>query len=103
MKKLFTENWHRIFPKTTLYGIEERILDLKDELEAIRSPLGKRGMYFTTLTDEKEIESELDKLTIRRQFILDKRDSLFWKIVWNIIVPVVVATITAYMVSKFNI
>ena len=45
-------------------------------------------------------EAELATLEVERQFILDRRNNLFWRIIWNIVVPIIVSSITAVFISK---
>ncbi len=48
-----------------------------------------------------EYKAELDSLERQRQFIIDNRNSIFWKVIWNGIVPIVVSFITAYLVTAY--
>jgi len=78
-----------------IHKLEERILDLKDQLsaDAADGPVMFRQ-------EREKLESELDKLEARRQFLLDRREGLGWKLLWNIIVPIGVSIITTYITLK---
>lgn len=82
-----------------LHKVEKRILELKDELAEAKSPY--KSIVFVR-GGREELESALERLTTERQFILDRRNNLFWRLIWNVVVPVVVATITAYLISVFS-
>ena len=51
--------------------------------------------------ENEPLQDELKKLEIKRQFILDRRNSWVAKSVWNVVVPIVISVITAYLVSVF--
>lgn len=51
----------------------------------------------------KENRPLLDKLDTERKFILDRRESIFWRVVWNVIVPIGVSVSTVYVLSRLNL
>jgi len=99
MDKLKSEN---IEPRS-LQEIEKRILEIEEEKP--RRIHNAQENYSASWEDEVEaldiayLDVEKTKLQLMRQFILDKRENWKAKVVWNVVVPVVVATITAYLVS----
>jgi len=91
-----------------LKDIEKRILELK--LEIANQPRIQHGLMPQELIDlrvkkaNKPLEVELEILEKQRDFIIDKRNSLFWRIIWNIIVPITVSILTTYLLLRiFNI
>ncbi|OGH12272.1 MAG: hypothetical protein A2776_00965 [Candidatus Levybacteria bacterium RIFCSPHIGHO2_01_FULL_40_10] len=87
--------------------IERRILEIKtilgDEKRRKSLATGVPMSVFEGRLEQanRPLEKELDKLESERKFILDNRNSIFWRIIWNAIVPIIVSFITAYLVSKF--
>ena len=90
---------------TSLKKIEERLLEIEHE-----KPMRIRNAeenYFGSIDDEieaddiKYLDVEKTRLQLKRQFILDGRNGWKAKGVWNIVVPIVVSVITAYLVSVF--
>jgi len=89
----------------SLEDIEKRLLEI-DEEKARRAHNLKEN-YTNSIEDIIEaddidyLDIEKVKLQFKRQFILDKRGSWKAKVLWGIISPIIVATITAYLVSVF--
>jgi len=90
-----------------LEEIEIRILEIKRILsdESRRKDFA-RGVAMPVFEGmlknaNRPLEEELDKLETERAFILDARSNLFWRLVWNVAVPVVVSLTTAFLVSIF--
>jgi len=98
MKKWLPKNWFKLHT-TKLHKIEERILYLKGEIT--ETPIGPYN-FIKPEWQLASLKNELENLETERQFILDKRDNLFWRFIWNVIVPIVVSTITAYTVSVLS-
>ncbi len=93
-----------------LFSIEKRIIELKQEIAKKPKELRKRledvGVSQSQLdglveNENEPLQDELKKLEIKRQFILDRRNSWVAKSVWNVVVPIVISVITAYLVSVF--
>ena len=90
--------------------IEKRILEINKILvdPVRREEMGGRGItqHFVEANlaaVNKPLLEERAQLEVERQFLLDRRDSLFWRFVWNILVPVVVSTITVVMLRFLNL
>ena len=89
--------------------IEKRILKLKEEIA--NKPLDvSLSSSVTMATYEKRLEKalkllndELEQLETERRFILDRREGLFWKFIWNILIPIIVSVITTYMLSALTL
>ena len=43
------------------------------------------------------------QLETERQFILDRREGLLWKLVWNVAIPVIVSVLTVYALKKLGL
>ena len=71
--------------------IQNRLLELEKETRSITPTLLSNDLQI----EKAQLEKEL-------QFILDERNSWKSKIIWNIIVPVIVSVVTAYIVTKLN-
>ena len=89
----------------TLTQIEEELIVIEEEKH--RRIHNAKEDYSGSLDDMMEAD-EIDyldvkkaKLKLMRQFILDKRHNWKTRIFWGIIAPIIVATITAYLVSVF--
>lgn len=96
--------------KTKLSSIEEKIIELKKEMDGKPSELGKRlqdvGVSQSQLNelvkkDTVPLQAKLEKLEIQRQFILDRRGNLFWKAIWNVAVPILVSIGTTYITINY--
>ena len=46
---------------------------------------------------------ERTRLETERRFILDRRESIFWRIIWNVIVPVFVSVMTMYTIFRLGL
>ncbi len=88
--------------------IEKRIFEIKDTLsdksreKSMASSVPMSIFERRLVAANRPLLEELEKLEIRRRFILDKRDSLFWRVVWNVIVPMIVSVVTAFIVSSIS-
>ena len=92
-----------------LNKIEKRILEI-NEILADKSRERKMASGIAMPVFEKILArenrpllEEKTQLETKRQFILDQRDSLFWRIVWNIFVPILVSICTVYALSRFGL
>lgn len=91
-------------------SIENRIIELKQEIANKPKELGKRleavGVSQRQLDsliekDNKSLKEELEGLEIQRQFILDRRNGWKPKVIWDMLVPIIVAVVTSYIVAAF--
>lgn len=93
-----------------LKKIEKEILRLSMEISGKEKELSHRLSYYGVTqgqldrlvkADNKPLESKFERLEIKRRFILDRRESFIPKTMWNIVVPIVLSVVTAYIASKF--
>lgn len=90
-----------------LVEVEEKILEIKHTLgDEGRRKSFARGVAMPVFEGRlrnanRPLEEELDRLETERKFILDARNNLLSRIVWNFAVPITVSFVTAYLVSKF--
>ena len=92
-----------------LRQIEKRILEINEILadkererkmaSGISMPIfeGRLKNANRPLLDEKA------QLETNRQFLLDRRDSLFWRVIWNVLVPILVSITTVYALGTFGL
>ena len=89
----------------SLQEIEKRLLEI--EKEKPRRIHNASENYSESWEDEIEaldiayLDVEKATLQMKRQFILDKRNAWKARVFWSIVVPIIVATVTAYFVSTF--
>lgn len=90
-----------------LYKIEKRILEITKLVSRDSSERGlsNRGIAREFVENEmKAMDGPLLKekmlLETERQFILDRRENLFWKGIWNVLVPILVTILTTAVLSK---
>lgn len=90
--------------------IEKRILEINSEIACKPEELVKRyadvGVTQPQLErlvakEAKPLNDELTQLEIERRFILDRRNNLFWRVAWSVVVPVGVSVISTYIISKY--
>ena len=87
----------------TLESIQSRLLEIQEERP--RRLHNLKENYSSSIEDEMEamdisfLDVEQAKLEMKRQFILDRREGWKAKVVWNIVVPIFLAIITAYFVA----
>lgn len=85
--------------------IEKRLLEIEEEKP--RRIHNAKENYSGSWDDELEaldiayLDVEKATLQMKRQFILDRRNGWLAKMLWSIIVPIIAAIITAYIVSIF--
>ncbi|OHA44245.1 MAG: hypothetical protein A3G04_01770 [Candidatus Taylorbacteria bacterium RIFCSPLOWO2_12_FULL_44_9] len=97
------ENVFKYSGPSSLKDIEARLLELDAEKSA-RIHNAKED-YSGSIDDEIEaddiayLDIEKTQLQLKRQFILDERNSWKAKSVWNVVIPIAVSIITAYLVS----
>lgn len=95
-----------MFKFTRISDIERRILEIKKTLSDKKREK-EMASEIPMPAFEKKLEianrpllEELDQLETERKFLLDERDSLFWRIIWNVVVPIIVSLITASIVTR---
>lgn len=104
-EKSKTENVLKYDGPTSLKKIEARLLEIEHE-KPMRIHNAKEN-YSGSIDDEIEaddigyLDVEKAQLQLKRQFILDERNSWKAKSVWNVVVPIIASVITAYLVSLF--
>ena len=88
---------------TRLSKIERDILEAKKELEKLTPGVTSvQWVPEDKLTPTIELlKNNINRLESSRQFIIDSRNSLFWKIIWNIITPIIVSTLTSVIVINY--
>ena len=94
---------------TKFYKIEKRILEI-NEILADKNRERKMASGIAMPVFEKILANanrplleEKTQLETKRQFLLDKRDGLLWRVVWNIIVPILVSISTVYALNRFGL
>lgn len=90
-------------------NIEKRILEI-DKILSDKDRRKKIGGTVVMSVFEKRVERaneplliEKKRLEMERQFILDNRNSFFWKVLWSVVVPILVTLIINYMQIKINL
>lgn len=88
-----------------LIDIENRLLEIEEEKPMRIHNLNENfsGDTMDHLMESDAIDYldiEKAKLLLKRQFLLDKRNSWKNRIIWDILVPIFLSGITAYFVSK---
>lgn len=99
------------FPTTKLKRIEQEIIEKKKVLVEN----GDKALSFFTeskygigASDLKsaielscsETRLDIERLESERGHILDARDSLFWRFLWNVITPILVSIITTLVITR---
>lgn len=89
----------------SLQEIEKRLLEIEEEkprrIHNASENYSESWEYEIEALDIAYLDVEKDILQMRRQFILDRRNAWKARIFWSIIVPIIVATVTAYLISIF--
>ena len=95
---------------TRINKIEKRILQITKLIarDSVQRGLSGKGIERHFVEDQMKAEDapllkEKEQLDLKRQFILDRRNSLFWRIIWNIIVPISVTLITTFVISRVGL
>jgi len=107
MTKIFEstneENVLKYTGPSSLDGIEKRLLEIEHE-KPMRIHNASEN-YTWSIEDEIGVDNiayldvEKAQLQLKRQFILDRRSSWMAKIIWDVIIPIVLAIITAYITT----
>ena len=97
------ENIFKYTGPSSLKDIEERLLEIDAEKSARIHNAKENPSYdidaIIEADDIEYLDVEKTQLQLKRQFILDKRESWLPKTIWNLIVPIIVAIITAYITT----
>ena len=100
------------FPTPRLWKIEKEIFvwreELKKEENKYFSSLLKKGVEISALESSirmvtSDHKHTIDSLELERKFIIDRQNNLFWRIIWNVLVPIVVSVGTVYILSTLNL
>jgi len=90
-----------------LKAIEDRIIKIKQEIankpKELHRPVPQIFIDGEVKRALKPLNEELEQLQLQRQFILDRRNNLFWKAIWNIVVPIMVSLLTTYVIIKLGL
>ncbi|KKS96766.1 hypothetical protein A3B05_00015 [Candidatus Giovannonibacteria bacterium RIFCSPLOWO2_01_FULL_43_160] len=86
-----------MFFKSRLKEIEEEILRKRNGI------FGDGTVNFGNSFNARktEIEAQVAILEAERRFIIDRRNGWKPKVIWDVLVPIVVAVATAYIVATF--
>jgi len=85
-----------MFFKSRLKEIEEEILKKQKDGVSDSENIGNSANVRKT-----KREAEIAALESERHFIVDRRNSWKPKVIWDVLVPIVVAVVTAYIVTTF--
>ena len=87
----------------TLGRIEKRILEI-DRMLGDKNRENEVASAIITDIHERQLKAankplleERTRLETERRFMLDKREGLFWRIIWNVVVPILVSVATVYI------
>jgi len=87
----------------TLGRIEKRILEI-DRMLGDKNRENEVASAIITDIHERQLKAankplleERARLETERRFMLDKREGLFWRIIWNVVVPILVSVATVYI------
>lgn len=86
--------------------IEKEIFLVKQEMfnlpEKLKRPVTQGVLDGLVEKAKRPLLHRLDLLTTERDFLISKREALLPKTIWNLIVPVIVSVVTAYLMIKLN-
>ena len=87
----------------TLGRIEKRILEI-DRMLGDKNRENEVASAIITDIHERQLKAankplleERARLETERRFMLDKRDGLFGRLIWNVVVPILVSVATVYI------
>lgn len=92
-----------------LHQVECRILELKGQLNDVgreQRISGNRVRFIgeARLAEaNKPLLNELKMLETEHKFLIDGRDNLLWRVIWNIGVPVFVTILTMFISLKLGL
>lgn len=76
-----------------LKKIEKEIIEIKKEL-------ANRKTYLNLESGSQNLKDRLEILEKERQFIIDVKEPIWEKILWNIVTPIIVAVIITLITNK---
>lgn len=89
-------------PKS-LKKIEARLLEIEHEkpmrIHNLNENFSDSYEDVVEHLDIKFLDVEKAQLLLKRQFILDRRNSWKVRIIWDMLVPIILATVTAYLTA----
>lgn len=87
--------------------IEKRILEITKLIsrDSTERGLSNRGVIREIVEEQMRAENEpllkeKELLEIELQFILNRRENILWRTVWNVVVPIFVTVVTTLILSK---
>jgi hypothetical protein len=90
----------------SLAAIEKRLLEIEEEkprrIHNLSESYSNSNEDIIEGMDIQWLDTEKAILQLKRRFILDRRESWKSKAVWNVFVPILVATITALIVGNMG-
>lgn len=85
-----------MFFQSRLKEIEEEILKKQKDSVSDSENIGNSANV-----RKIKREAEITALESERHFIVDRRNSWKPKVIWNVLVPIAVSVVTAYIVTTF--
>lgn len=79
-----------------LQEIEKRILEIQEELAHQRT-------YLRPGSESRDLKDKLEILKKERQFIIDVKEPLWEKFLWNIVTPIIIAIVITIITNKWLI
>ena len=79
-----------------LQEIEKRILEIQEELAHQRT-------YLRPGSESRDLKDKLEILEKERQFIIDVKEPLWEKFLWNIVTPIIIAIVITIITNKWLI
>jgi len=92
----------KIYP-TKLSRIERDVLEAEKDLEKL-TPAATSVQWVPEerlIPTIESLKNKVNTLESSRQFILDSRNNLFWKIIWTVIIPIIVSILTYVIVINY--
>lgn len=89
-----------------LGDIERRIIELKLEIanqeRSQHRPVAQPILDRMVEAANRPLKRELDILERKREFIIDARNNLLWRVVWNLAVPIIASLTTYVLIQEFG-
>ena len=91
-----------------LWKIEKEMIKLKGDLlkeeneqfdSMIKIGVDVSDLESTIIMMTNETRHKIDILDLERKFIIDRQNNLFWRMIWNVLVPITTSLITVYFSS----
>lgn len=86
LKKKFLKERNRVFIKQCKENKTFNLSDINLAVDIITS----------------DIKYQIEALELERKFIMEKQNNLFWRIIWNVLVPILVSLVTVYLSINFK-